>query len=86
MGDERSSKRPKIDSETVDANDALSFALKSKGKVLNFKPDMCHQLFGDEEVISGHVEPYVRIEIDHSSFSYAVEFESKRKSSGATEV
>ena len=86
MSDERSSKRPKIEAEVVDANEALSLVLKSRGETLIFKPDMCHQLFGDDETITGHLEPSAAILIDHSSFSYAIEFESKQKSSDATKV
>ena len=86
MSEERSSKRVKIEAVSVDANEALTFLLKSKDKELDFKPEMCHQLFGDDELISGHVQPSARVSIDHRSFSYAVNFTSKQKSSGATEV
>ena len=86
MTDERSSKRAKVENESVDANEALGLVLVSRGEELNFKPEMCHQLFGEDEVISGHVEPSARVSIDHSSFRYAVTFNSRQKSSGATEV
>ena len=86
MSDERSSKRPKIENEDADANEILSFLLQSNGEELKFKPEMCHQLFGDEEVIHGHLEPSARVLIDHRSYSYTVAFKSKQKSSDATKV
>lgn len=86
MSDERSSKRPKIEEESVDANEAIAFVLQSHGRNQIFKPEMCHQLFGDDESIYGHVDPSATVLIDHSSFSYAIEFKSKQKSSSATQV
>lgn len=86
MSDERSAKRPKIEEESVDANEAIAFVLQSRERNQIFKPEMCHQLFGDDESISGHVDPSATVLIDHSSFNYAITFESKQKSSSATKV
>ena len=79
-------KRPKIEVESVDANEAISFELASGGKCLCFKPEMCHQLFGDDETIVGHKNPFARVSIDHRTFEYRVEFTSDHQNSKASKV
>lgn len=86
MADERSSKRPKIDTDGVDANEALTFELQSGTQSFAFKPAMCHQLFGDDEVIIGHEQPEAKINIDHRTFRYGIHFTSNHGRRDATKV
>ena len=86
MSEERSAKRAKLEADSVDANEAINFELKSGGKSFRFKPEMSHQLFGDDEVIIGHKDPKGRVHIDHRSFGYGVSFVAEHSSPGATKV
>ena len=89
MGDDRASKRAKLDTLEVDANEAIGFELTTPGsssESAKFGPEMMHQLFGDDEMIKGHEEPEGTVAINHHTFEYFVEFKSKSSISGATKV
>lgn len=74
----------------VDANEAIRFKLIAPGRgeadASVFEPEMMHQLFGDDEMLKGHEEPSGTIFINHLTFEFAVEFESKSSQPGATKV
>lgn len=86
MYDERSTKRPKLDLEAIDANEAIKFELQSDSEIHHFQPDMTHQLFGDDEVILGHDNPQAKITIDQKTFQYTVSFKSDKRRPNATKV
>jgi hypothetical protein len=90
MGDDREPKRAKLEMLEVDANEAIRFKLIAPGRgeadASVFEPEMMHQLFGDDEMLKGHEEPSGTIFINHLTFEFAVEFESKSSQPGATKV
>lgn len=86
MSDKRSAKRKRVEAESVDANEAITFELLSCDITYKFKPLMSHQLFGDEETILGHKNASARVIIQHDSFRNCIEFGSDQQAPGATKV
>lgn len=89
---EPATKRHKADRLTVSANEALSFRLldPSEECSLNitheFHPEMSHQIFGEEEEISGYVDLTVDITLSQSTFDTCINVNCSRRFPGATDI
>eukprot|EP00884_Botryococcus_braunii_P023062 jgi/Botrbrau1/943/Bobra.0167s0053.1 len=91
-GAEPAMKRQKADRLVASANEALSFCLLdpsdecSLNIIHRFHPEMSHQLFGDEEEISGYVDIGVDITLSQITFETCISVNCSRRFPGATDI
>ncbi|KAL6785843.1 HAT2 [Auxenochlorella protothecoides x Auxenochlorella symbiontica] len=82
------SKRGRSEAVTHDANEVIElvFDVGMESEEQAYNPDMCHQLFGEEELIQGHPEPAITLKLS-AAFHALLEVDSGgKKEPGATDV
>ena len=94
MADEPESKRPRLGGEdgcqSVDANQCITFHLMRSDAAFDdtdaFGPEMCHQLFGDDEEIRGYSNPRLDIYFSPQTFEARAIFSFEAKQPAADDV